>query len=412
MWRRALTVKRPQAAVAMGSLLLGALVSSTLLNLYADVRRKMTYEFAAYGPNAVLAPAYVAAPWPPVVSATSTYSAETGQSEWWPNLMDESVLRRLETFRQRTAGLAATPVLYVVVRVDRVATASSGKAQYSTDPDNAVAVGTDFAALRRLNPNWRLRAPMETLGLGTCAIGVHLAAQLHVGVGDAIQLQTLGDSASETEEGWRVFRVANVVSTGTSEDDQIFLPLTALQELASLLGKIGLVQLNIPGEPAEIEDVIRQLSQSFPGLEVRSIRQIVYSEGKVLGTLRGLLTSLTSIILIIISLCVTATVTSIVLERRKDIALMKALGAGDRRVMQLFLSEVAALGLLGGVAGCILGVFLARDLGGRLFGVSLKLTTWTLPAVVLATVLLAVLAGLLPVRLVRGIQPATMLKGE
>src|SRR6516225_9555684 len=98
IWRRALTVKRPQAAVAMGSLLLGAVVSSTLLNLYADVRRKMTYEFAAYGPNVVLAPAYVPAPWPPVVSATSTHSAETGQSEWWPNLMDESVLSRLETF--------------------------------------------------------------------------------------------------------------------------------------------------------------------------------------------------------------------------------------------------------------------------------------------------------------------------
>src|SRR6516225_7168864 len=358
IWRRALTVKRPQAAVAMGSLLLGAVVSSTLLNLYADVRRKMTYEFAAYGPNVVLAPAYAAEPGQVAAFPASANSAETRQSEWRANLMDESVLTRLKPFHQRASGVVAAPVLYLVVRVDRAVKTRGGDTRYSTDPDNAVALGTDFETLQRLNPNWHVQGLAEArLGGGrrTCAIGAHLGARLHVGLGDVIQLRALDRSASNTEGAWQVFPIANVVSTGTSEDDHIFLPLAALQQLAGLAGKIGLVQLNVPGEPAEIQRVIRELSRSFPGLEARPIRQIVYSEGKVLGTLRWLLTSLTLLILIIISLCVMATVTSIVLERRKDIALMKALGAGDRRVMQLFLSEVAALGLLGGVVGSILG---------------------------------------------------------
>jgi putative ABC transport system permease protein len=453
MWGRALTVKRPQAAVAVGSLLLGALVSSTLLNLYADVGRKMTYEFAAYGPNVVLAPAYVPQAGPAVAGVASTasaYSAEIGRSEGGANLMDESVLTRLEPFRQRITGLAAAPVLYLVTRVARVARsrdASPWRPGQSTDPDNAVVVGTDFAALRRLNPNWRLPGSAETWKSSACAVGAHLAVRLQVGVGDAIQLQTLdgnvvapkgvsrdlprprrggtvgtgrpGATAAhpypargETAEAWQVFPVSNVVSTGTSEDDQIFLPLAVLQRLAGVPGRISLVQLNIPGGPSEIERVIRELSRSFPGLDVRPIRQIVYSEGRVLGTLRWLFTSLIILILITISICVMATVMSILLERRRDIAVMKALGASDGRIMQLFLSEVAALGLLGGVAGSILGVFVARDLGRRLFGVSPNLTTWTLPTVGVATVLLAVLAALLPVRVVRGIQPATMLKGE
>jgi len=47
-----------------------------------------------------------------------------------------------------------------------------------------------------------------------------------------------------------------------------------------------------------------------------------------------------------------------------------------------------------------------------LFGVDLKVAAWTPPAVVLGAVLLALLASLVPLRVVRGIQPATILKGE
>jgi putative ABC transport system permease protein len=411
IWLRALTVKRPQAAVTVGSLLVGAMVASTLINLYSDVQRKMTYEFAAYGPNVVLAPAYAAEPGQGV---GSIYGTETHQSEWWANLMDQSILSRLEPANrndgQRVTEMAAAPLLYLVVRVDRAATGKGDNEGQPTSVDNAVAVGTDFAALRRLNPNWHVQGPAETLE--TCALGTRLAARLHVGLGDAIRLQTLERTASEAPETWRVFPISSVVATGAVEDDQVFVPLAALQKLAGLAGKISLVQLSIPGPPTEIERRMSELSRRLPGLQVRPVRQIVYSEGRVLGALRTLLISLTAIIVVIIGLCVMATIISIVLERRRDVAVMKALGASDRRIMQLFLSEVATLGLAGGVTGMILGVLLARDFGRRLFGVNLTVTAWTLPTVVLAAVLLALLASLVPLRLVRSIQPATILKGE
>jgi ABC-type lipoprotein release transport system permease subunit len=60
----------------------------------------------------------------------------------------------------------------------------------------------------------------------------------------------------------------------------------------------------------------------------------------------------------------------------------------------------------------ILGIFVARAFDRRLYGVNLEVTAWTLPAVVAATVLLALLAALVPLRVVRNIQPATILKGE
>lgn len=172
------------------------------------------------------------------------------------------------------------------------------------------------------------------------------------------------------------------------------------------------MELSVPGEAAAIEKTVLELASAFSGAEVRPIRQIVESQGKVLETIRWLLVSLTALILVIIALCVMATMAAILLERRKDIAVMKALGASDSLVMRLFLSEGAGLGLAGGLVGFGAGVFLAREMARRLFGVALDATWWTLPAVCLLSVLVAVLATFFPVNMVRGIQPATVLKGE
>ncbi len=174
----------------------------------------------------------------------------------------------------------------------------------------------------------------------------------------------------------------------------------------------NLVELSIPGGTREVESAVHRLAGLLPGLEVRPIRQIVYSEGKVLGTIRWLLLSLTILILVIIALCVMATMTAIVLERRRDIAVMKALGAADALLMRLFMTEGASLGLVGGILGYGLGAIVARGLAERLFGVALNLNAWTLPAVCGLTVALAVFAAQVPVRVLRAIQPTVVLKGE
>jgi ABC-type antimicrobial peptide transport system permease subunit len=91
---------------------------------------------------------------------------------------------------------------------------------------------------------------------------------------------------------------------------------------------------------------------------------------------------------------------------------MKALGATNQEVARLFLVEGASLGLVAGLAGFAAGGLLAAQVGERLFGVSLGVVWWTLPLVWGATILLAALATFFPVGIMRGIQPATALKGE
>ena len=393
LWWRALSVKRSQAALALGSLVVGAAITSMLLNLYGDVRRKMTEDFRAYGANVIVAPA-------------SAGNVASGQGS---ATVEERAIEPLAQFARQTPGTLFAPVLYGVVRV-------------SPDPaeprlpefTNVVAAGAEFGALRRLNPGWREagESVSEDLAPGSCGLGANIAARLHVHLGDSVKLHRVAGAEGENPSRFTSFRVATVVTTGASEDDQVLLPLGALQSLLSMPGKVTLVELSIPGETRDVESAVHRLAGLLPSLEVRPIRQIVYSEGKVLGTIRWLLLSLTILILVIIALCVMATMTAIVLERRKDIGVMKALGAADALLMRLFMTEGASLGLAGGVFGYGVGALVARGLAERLFGVSLNLNAWTLPVVCGLSVALAVLAAQVPVRILRAIQPTVVLKGE
>jgi putative ABC transport system permease protein len=380
--------------MALGSLLVGAAITSMLLNLYGDVRRKMTEDFRSYGANLVVAPA----------SIGSTADAE-GNS-----MVEESALQPLVQFARETPGTLFTPVLYGVVRV------SPDRADLRL-PEfvNVVAAGAELGALIHLNPGWREEGDPISVELppGDCAVGSNLAAQLHLRNGDFLDLRRLSSVADTTSPvPLAAYRVVTILTTGASEDDQVFLPLATLQSGLGIPGKVTLVELSIPGETHDVEKAIRRLAGLLPDLEVRPIRQIVYSEGKVLGTVRWLLLSLTILILVIIALCVMATMTAIVLERRKDIGVMKALGAADTLLMRLFMTEGAALGLAGGVLGYAVGALLAHVLAERLFGVALRLNMWTLPIVCGLTVGLAVIAAQVPVRIVRAIQPMVVLKGE
>jgi len=434
LWWRSICVKRPQAALAILSLLVGAAVMSMLLNLYEGVRRKMTQEFRSYGPNVVLAPessSSITHPHPLLPSPTGEGNQGWGrpESEAGSSVMDQAVMSLVEEFARQRRGVMAAPVLYSVVRLKRI----------PPDPrlpefENVVAVGTDLAGLSRMNPGWRWRESQvaqallpvrradasHASGRGksacatecTCAVGSRIASSLRVGSGDTIYLEALPSSPEGRSGAGTTCHLASVLTTGSSEDDQVFLPLEELQKVMGMAGRISLVQLRLEGETSEIESSIRALAKALPGVEVRPIRQIVYSEGRVLGVIRWFLLSVTTLILVIIAICLMATMTAIVLERRKDIGLMKALGASDLQVMRLFLAEGAALGMVGGCAGFLVGSFWAYGLAYHVFGVTLSVTWWTLPLVCGLGVLLALGAAAFPVRMVRAIQPAVVLKGE
>lgn len=184
-----------------------------------------------------------------------------------------------------------------------------------------------------------------------------------------------------------------------------------MQKLSGLGKRIGIVQMSIPGTPGEVEAVITRLSAGLPGLEVRPVPQLAQAEGKLLVSLRGLIFFMVALILVLTALCVFASMAALAMERRRDVGLMKAIGAPMARVMSIFLTEAGALGLVGGLIGYGAGIFLSRWIGQTAFHVAINARLEVFPLVVALMVGVS-LAGAFPLRLLGRVRPAVILRGE
>ena len=155
-----------------------------------------------------------------------------------------------------------------------------------------------------------------------------------------------------------------------------------------------------------------RLAQLLPTAEVKPVRQIVEAEGRVLGKARSALLASAIVIVVTAILCVIATLTAWVLEQRKNFAIMKALGASERLITGFFAAEAAALGVAGALAGFVIGLGAAAWISHVNFHASVTPRFSVLPIVVGGSILLALVSSLLPISLLRRVQPATILRGE
>ncbi len=142
------------------------------------------------------------------------------------------------------------------------------------------------------------------------------------------------------------------------------------------------------------------------------MRQITQAQTAVVGKTRSVVLAASAVIIVLIMLCMVATFTSSVLERRKDFAVMKALGASNKTVNVLFAAEAASLALVGAAGGYIIGSGIAFWIGKANFDAAIFPLPVLLLPVLLGSVALALIASTAPLRLLQQIQPAAILRGE
>ncbi len=151
------------------------------------------------------------------------------------------------------------------------------------------------------------------------------------------------------------------------------------------------------------EDAIKKMGFSaFSLLDATRNLRLVFTVFDLLLLIFG------SLALVVASLGIINTLVMAILERRREIGVLKALGAADRDVQRLFFAEAAAMGLLGGVLGVAIGWLIGRALN---FGTDIYLTRQQLPAITIAAVpwwmVAAAIAFSVAVSLAAGIYPAS-----
>jgi putative ABC transport system permease protein len=200
------------------------------------------------------------------------------------------------------------------------------------------------------------------------------------------------------------------VKTGAEEENRIYISLPEFESWAGV--RPSLLEISVPGSREQVNAAIRQLQSAFPSMQVRPVRQLLEAQGSVITRMSSVMLASTLLITLTVALCVFSTLTSSVLERRRDFAVMKAIGSSQTTVNGLFAGEALVIALVAALSGYLLGSGLATWISEANFHTAVMPRIAVLPLVIACSVALALLAALLPLAQLQRIEPAGILKGE
>jgi putative ABC transport system permease protein len=218
-------------------------------------------------------------------------------------------------------------------------------------------------------------------------------------VGDRLARSMKLEPGSTVKLKRRRFTVGGIYHSGIYfEDDGAVLNLRVAQRLARHPGEATTLALQLaPG--AHNDTVKRSLRRALPGTQILGTPDEAARAGANGELVRKAVTIIAALALIVGGLGVTNTMAMAVLERKRELALLSAVGWRRRRVAVLVLAEGVVTSVLGAGLGVLLGVVGAKGLNGAL-GVSAvvspHVTPWMIGQALLIGVLIGIVGGLYP----------------
>jgi putative ABC transport system permease protein len=283
-------------------------------------------------------------------------------------------------------------------------------------------VGVQFRSIQSVNPAW------QVIG-GRWAVDVPDEAM----AGAAIARRNRWKPGSTIGVLGAPFKLTGIVSSGDETDDRILLPLSRMQALTGRPGQVDRIEvaaLTKPEDafarkdpktmsPSEYErwscanyaiSIAHEIREAIPGTDARPVRRVADSEGKILDSVGGLMGFITLAALLSAGLTVWSLTATTMMERRGEVAIMQAIGAGRSTIATMFGVEIALMGLVGGVIGAFAGVSLARFVGQSVFQSEIEVS-WILPFLIMgAAVVIALIGAAQPLRRTLHMDPALILR--
>ncbi|WP_334322030.1 ABC transporter permease [Gilliamella apicola] len=361
--------RRSRIIIALLGVAIGATVLLGMVTLCFDIPRQMGQEFRSYGANLLLMPANNQ----PTMSMTDVQKAVS--------LLPQDKL------------LGVTPFRYGAVRVNQ---------------HPYTIVGTNFNQVTKTSPYWHIegRLPQKSHEV---MIGTDIANFANLNVGSEISISGKSKQDSRFDEE---LTITGIVKTGRAEDNFIFVDLHDLEQFFEESDQAEVVEVSITASQNELKDYIDTIKSQSTTIEPHLIKWVTQSETSVLGKLSSLLYLVTLVVLVLTMICVATTMMTVVMERRKEIGLKKAIGANNKSIAKEFLAEGLVLGITGGIIGVICGLIFAQVISSNVFGRSIIIEFYLIPSTILISAIVTVIACLIPVKRALDVEPALVLRGE
>lgn len=420
-------IKRKLLAVI--TIFLASGLVSALLAVSIDIGDKMAKELKSYGANILIEPASSAI-LPEMASINSSLATQ--------DFIDEKELPNIKDIFWRNNIVGFAPQLSANVQTNGKNISILG-----TFFDHQIAAPDEddyHTGQKIISPYWKVTGEwvddsQEQFGVPVPALlGEQLAKSTQWKIGDRVTIYYQDQEIQNQLD----IEIKGIVSTGGNEENQLVLPLSAVQNLLNLEGKVQSIKVsaltvpenelsrkaraNVDGLDAEeydrwyctayVSSISHQLEEAISGAVVRPIWQVAASEGVVIEKIQLLLAVVTVAALIAAAMGIASLMTTNIIERSKEIGLMKALGAYQWQITLLFYCEAIISGILGGILGCLAGWGLAKFIGATLFGVPLDFAWIVVPCVLVLAIIIALVGTWFPAHRIAKLYPIEVLYGR
>ena len=307
--------------------------------------------------------------------------------------------------------------------------------QRNGSTENLTLLGTYFAkqvafgkeefstGVRATHPWWKVSGAWPDDNSRDVLLGERLAAGLSAKAGDIVTISG------------RPLRVSGILSSGGVEDDQVVAPIALAQEVLGRPGAVRRVYVSALTKPEDAfarrdpksmsgavydrwycspypQSIAFQLQEAIPHSHAEQIRQVAQNEGAVLTRIEGLIFLVTLAALFASALAVSAAMATAIFERRAEVGLMKALGAGRYAVASVFFAEATLLALIGGFVGFATGGMLAHQIGRSIFNSQISIPPVLLPVILTIAVMVTFAGSAAAIRKAVELDPVFALRGE
>jgi putative ABC transport system permease protein len=419
--------RRPRRKVLTAvALSLGMAVVTAALSVSLDVGDRLASEFRSLGANLLVTPQADSLP----LEIAGVDYRPVNRGAYLP----EADLPKLKTIFWHNNVIAFSPMLEL--QAEALPSASQNWIDVSligTWADHMVPLsdgGKFQTGIARTSPWWHIDGRWFTDDAKECVVGAAFAEKSHVKIGDSISLANGNVSKIPAP-----LQVTGILSSGGPEDESILVPLSSAQSLAGKPGEYRKLYVSALTKPEDdfarrdpktmkageferwsctpyVSSIAYSIKEVLPGADVRVIRRVAEGEGAILTRVRAILWMVTFAALLAAALAVGASSAASVIERRTEIGLMKALGAGSGTVGFLLAAEQLLLAFVGGGIGYSLGTILARLVGRKVFGVAPAPSLLVLVTVLALAAGVTLLGSAIPLRRASRYDPAPILRGE
>ena len=404
---------------------LGASLATGMLNVMWDVGDKVNQELKTYGANIIVKPKDSSL-------LAEIYDAGEGE-QLSVSYLNEEDLPKLKTIFWAFNIVDFTPFLTTEAVLPDGTKAQVNGTWFSHHLSLPTGEELD-AGITGMRSWWDITDgkwldESEESAASSVMVGTLLAEQEGWKAGDQVTLNIGGKETNVT--------VSGIFDAGGEEDQQIYAPLSLVQEMTNRKGKVSTVEVSALTTPdnelakraarnpsalssrdyetwyctAYVSAICYQIQEAIPGSSAAAVRQVAESEGTILDKTKLLMILITILSLIGAALGISNLVTASVMERAKEIGLLKAIGARDGSITGVIMVEILVTALIGGIVGYFLGFGFAQLIGRSVFGSAIEMKARVIP-IVAALILLVTLAGSLPaIRMVLRLRPAEVLHG-